>query len=399
MPGWHEATKKFQENNKVQVVGIIQEQHPDRARLFMQWHQMNWPIMVDALNLLEVSAVPITIFIDEFGIIQEVNPRLKNSMETLDKFLSDSNQQQMMTITVKKGQENLNSESKKQEPDRDSTQQPEANRLFLWAGPEQLDQTIALYRKALETDQKNGSLFFRLGVAYRKRYDSKYRNPSDFKLAIDHWQMALDIDPNQYIWRRRIQQYGPRLDKPYPFYDWIFEARDEIKKRGETPVDLVVEPGGAEYAKPIRNLDTVSSSQNEPDPQARITRDEEKLINVEYVVVKSTSKRQKSVRIHVEFSPNQDKKAHWNNEVDNLELWFDPPSGWIVESQKITFPNPDKAVSKEVRKIEFELIWPDTEQAKFTVLPAYALYYVCEDVNGACLYRRRDIPIKIYLNE
>lgn len=52
------------------MVGIIQEQHPDRCRLFMQWKQMDWPILVDSLNLLEVTAVPITLTIDEHGIIR-----------------------------------------------------------------------------------------------------------------------------------------------------------------------------------------------------------------------------------------------------------------------------------------------------------------------------------------
>ena len=28
-------------------------------------------------------------------------------------------------------------------------------------------------------------------------------------------------------------------------------------------------------------------------------------------------------------------------------------------------------------------------------IPAYALYYVCEDVNGACLYRRQYMEIEI----
>jgi len=36
------------------MVGIIEEQHPDRAQLFMQWKQMGWPVMVDSLNLLNV---------------------------------------------------------------------------------------------------------------------------------------------------------------------------------------------------------------------------------------------------------------------------------------------------------------------------------------------------------
>ena len=54
MPGWHEATKDLQNDGKLQMVGIIQEQHPDRARLFMQWKRMGWPILVDSYNLLGV---------------------------------------------------------------------------------------------------------------------------------------------------------------------------------------------------------------------------------------------------------------------------------------------------------------------------------------------------------
>ena len=63
MPGWHDEIKDLHESGELQVVGIIQEQHPDRCRLFMQWKQMDWPILVDSLNLLEVSAVPITVAI------------------------------------------------------------------------------------------------------------------------------------------------------------------------------------------------------------------------------------------------------------------------------------------------------------------------------------------------
>ena len=44
-----------------------------------------------------------------------------------------------------------------------------------------------------------------------------------------------------------MQQYGPRLDKPYPFYDWVETAREEIRARGETPSPLRVEPAGAEH--------------------------------------------------------------------------------------------------------------------------------------------------------
>ena len=57
VPGWHEATKEWQEAGDLQMVGIIQEQHPDRARLFMQWKEMGWPILIDS----------------NYGIIQSAN--------------------------------------------------------------------------------------------------------------------------------------------------------------------------------------------------------------------------------------------------------------------------------------------------------------------------------------
>ena len=81
-----------------------------------------------------------------------------------------------------------------------------------------------LHSKRPSVDPKNAPVQFRLGVCYRRRYESQQRQPGDFQAAIDSWSRALDLDPNQYIWRRRIQQYGPRLDKPYAFYDWVNEA-------------------------------------------------------------------------------------------------------------------------------------------------------------------------------
>lgn len=85
MPGWHESTKELQKAGKVQMAGIIQEQHPDRCRLFMQWKQMDWPILVDSFNRLEVAAVPITLLIDEHGVIRNIRARssdLKSFLET-----------------------------------------------------------------------------------------------------------------------------------------------------------------------------------------------------------------------------------------------------------------------------------------------------------------------------
>ena len=81
------------------------------------------------------------------------------------------------------------------------------------------DTLFDIGRKSLGIER----LHFRLGVAYRKWFDEK-KDIAFFDQAVEQWGKALAMQPNQYIWRRRIQQYGPRLIKPYPFYDWVEAA-------------------------------------------------------------------------------------------------------------------------------------------------------------------------------
>ena len=84
---WHKETLAAQENREIQIVGLIQEQHADRCRLFMQWKGMDWPVMVDSLNELQVAVVPITLLIDEYGIIRKKNPRRMS--EFFDDFVTN----------------------------------------------------------------------------------------------------------------------------------------------------------------------------------------------------------------------------------------------------------------------------------------------------------------------
>src|SRR5207249_7023097 len=140
--------------------------------------------------------------------------------------------------------------------------------------------------------------------AYRTRCDSDGRVGDDFRRAVEYWAAALDLDPNQYIFRRRIQQYGPRLDKPYPFYDWVVTARQEIRARGETPVNLSVEPGGAEFAAPVKTFDVSQAPiATPPDPRKRILEDD-RFIRIETVTVPSAIAPGTSARAHVVFRPN-----------------------------------------------------------------------------------------------
>ncbi len=388
---WHEATKELQAEGKVKMVGIIPEQHPDRTRLFMQWKHMDWPILLDSANLMAATRVPITLLIDEFGVIRSVRPQV----EDLDHFLASAYQE--TTLQTQAEMPDFEQLEKATQQGTVRSWREYADAVSLWGNSTEISGAIEAYIKALEKEPEHGPTHFHLGVAYRKRYDSDHRQPVDFQKAVEHWGKALDIDPNQYIWRRRIQQYGPRLDKPYSFYDWVREARREIMARGEIPAQLLVEPGGAEFAYPSESFETTKTAQEEPDPRGRIFRDEKDFIQVETTLVPSALAAGESARVHLVFRPNPEVKAHWNNEAEGLVLWVDPAEGWEVDHSYWTVANPPEVLSQEVRVIEFELRSPEKPEGSMT-LPVYALYYVCEDIDGTCLYRRQDIPLQIQVS-
>jgi hypothetical protein len=251
------------------------------------------------------------------------------------------------------------------------------------------------YRRAVQLDPKNGPALFRLGVCYRRRSETTRRQPGDFQAAIDHWGRALELDPNQYIWRRRIQQYGPRLDKPYAFYDWVEAAETDIRARGEEPMPLVIRPGGAEIAQPVKSL-APPAAVRAPDPDGKVHRDKNGLVRAEVTVAPARVRPGQAVRVHVVLRLDPKKEAHWNNEVEPLRLWVDPPKGWQVSERLLRAPVVRQAVSGEERALDFEIKAPREAHARVR-LDAYALYHVCDDKGGQCRFLRLDIPIEIVM--
>jgi len=375
-------------------VGIVQEQHPDRAQLFMQWQRMDWPVLVDSFNLLGTSVVPITLLIDEHGVVRG-SPSLAEAGPAIEKFLAASFDPPPKSKAAPVAVPDLGAMKKAAtEVGSADAWQDYAVALGLWGGEEWLDESIAAFRKALEIRPGDGPGHFRLGVAYRMRHDSGRRHPGDFGRAVEQWSRGLDIDPNQYIWRRRIQQYGPRLDKPYPFYDWVVEAREAVEKRGETPVPLVVEPRGAEIAGPARGFQPAAVARREPDPEGRILRDEGKYVRIESTVVPQALRPGDTARVHLEFRPIVAAGTHWNNEIKGLTVWLEPDGAFEVGQRSISLPPPQAAVSDETRTVEFEIRRPDTADSTGK-LRGHALYYVCEGIKGACLYRRQDLVLDV----
>ncbi|MGA0437188.1 MAG: hypothetical protein ACO3PO_06405 [Limisphaerales bacterium] len=387
MPGWHALTEPHRKAGRLKVVGILQEQHPDRCALFMQWKQMDWPVWLDALNLLQLPAVPYTLLVDEDGRIESVNP----TQETFFAFMEKPPRKREL----------YSSQPLDRSPEWKMPRLPsdealevsawlEAGQGFFQGSWSSHSMTcLKAFQQALLLEPENGWIHFRLGVVYGRLFDEDPSKPMPlFARAISHWKQALALDPNQYIWRRRLQQYGPRLDKPYAFYDWIDAARSELLARGETPVPLKVEPSGAEIAKPIKDVDFEVTGASMPDPDGRIQRAAPGLIEWSHVSVSHTQRERRSIRVHMQWQPAANSSVEWNNEAEPLTFWLEATPGWKVQPASIQVPGPPMDHDREVRSLEFEC--QASEDAAALEIRGVALFSICESSGGPCLYRRLD---------
>ena len=404
MPVWHEGTAKWVKEGKLVLLGVTQEQHADRCRLLAQWKRFDWPILHDPINVLESTAVPILVAIDEHGIVRSTRPALATfQADFIDKVFADDAKggpANRITPTLKNGTGNPDWDAlraRAKQSDNTATWRELGDALALWGGDGRLEEAMDAYDRAVKLDPKDGSSLFRLGVIYRRRSETTQHRSGDFQTAIDYWGRALDLDPNQYIWRRRIQQYGPRLDKPYPFYDWVPEAETAIRTRGEQPVPLPIRPDGSEIAGPTKQFAVEKEVPKNPDPDGRVTRDT-RAVSAEVVTVPNRVKPGESVRVHLVFRMKPGTKSHWNNEAEALQLWVEGANGVTISERLIRAEQPKKAVTDEERRVGFEVIIPSDATADIT-LPVCALYHVCDDIGGQCRFLRLDCTVELKLKK
>ncbi len=399
MPAWNTKIPKWIKEKNLVVLGIAQEQHPNRCRLFAQWHKLDWPILHDPINVMQTRGVPIEVAIDEHGIVRSTRPDSKTfEQEFLDKTFAPKSKE-TPSKSKKAAKPDLATLRRRAEQSKSSDAWRQlGDALVLWGEPAGINDAIDAYTRAIKIKPDDGDAHFRLGVCYRIRYESPQRTPTDFQKAVDHWTRARQIEPNQYIWRRRIEQYGPRATKPYPFYDWVQTAANDIKARGEKPVELRILPTGSEISDSDSELGNNQVEIKPPDPQGRILRDKQHLILTEVTVIPPYVKPGRTVRVHLTLRPDEKQKAHWNNEAEPLKLWIDPPAGWKATPQLLVTPQGNKPETSEPRNIEFEVQAP-AKASGTSKLSAYALYYVCEGAGGTCSFLRQDIPITIKVEQ
>lgn len=398
MPAWNQKLEKYVKDGKLVVLGIAQEHHPQRNRLFTQWQGINWPILHDPINMMRVNGVPVVVAIDEHGIVRATRVKAETlERDFINKTFSAKGAKASKPVKAKRP--DLAALRRRAEQTRSAGAWRDlGDAVVLWEDIAKIDDAIEAYTQAIRIKGDDGDAHFRLGVCYRMRYESEQRKPADFQTAVDHWTRAREINPNQYIWRRRIEQYGPRLTKPYPFYDWVETASSEIEARGEKPVELKTLPTGSELARQDSSFDAGAGDVTSPDPRGRVFRDKQKMILTEVTVVPPRAKPGETLRVHVTLRPNSKLKAHWNNEAQPLRLWIDPPEGFEVQPRLLTAPQGNKPETIEPRRLEFEVRAGAEVGGTFT-LNAYALYYVCEDAGGTCMFLRQDIPVTVTIGK
>lgn len=403
MPVWHERTKELVAAGELTVVGITQEQHPDRCALFAQWKGLDFPILWDPFGVTGLEVVPVLTGIDEHGVVRVARPRIDDFEEG---FVRRTFEPPGAGVARPPGFRMVEDRLRGPGSSLAALLRAPGDRATLDAGIEALSRAAAA--------AGSPRVDFALGVAHRLRFDTAHARAGDFGAAVGAWAEALAARPNQYIWRRRIQQWGPRLDKPYPFYDWVQRARTEIAARGGSPVELRVPLSGSEVAgrrgdpgtQPVRPVPGAP----EPDPKGKIERDRGALVTLEAVAVPDTDPDRGDgavVRVHLRLTPvrveeDGDSGAKWALDTYAPALWVESPEGWTVPGNlwPVPWPAQDEGEAElSPIAVDFGVKVPasafgEGDDAAPPTLSGYVVYSVCL-ADGTCVFRRQDLEVTI----
>ena len=185
------------------VIGLVQEQHPERAQLYAQWQQLDWPILWDPFNTTGAVAVPNAYLIDEHGILQ--GKRLNE--EALAAFMEAEFEAPDEPVPTSESTDRLYQAQTVDGPRPDPlvVNPPQTYWQLIsdamWHRDTAMGSGISLVRffslvRFYSSDRQiSGFDYFADGVLYRMRYDSDEREEDDFQAAIDAWAKALELDP------------------------------------------------------------------------------------------------------------------------------------------------------------------------------------------------------------
>lgn len=391
---WLETTKEHVENQKLVVLGAMLEHHRDRCRLFAQWKGIEIPVLHDPLNQAGVEKLPLLVGVDEHGVVQVIDP---DPGRFTQDFISKKFKPSPLAIrapvvnlpnpkyTARMAEEARNAKGWREHGDA----------LVLAGLSPQINEAILTYPQALKVDPQDSLSYFRLGAAYRLRYDSSERQPGDFQAAIDAWQEAVRVAPRNKVFHSNIQRYGVRHEKPASMYRWIKTARRELLARGETPVQLNVEPSPIEFAKRTKKFTSSHNTGPANDVSKQETQDGQRAVDFESVVVRST--RSKSKRRHAQvlliFRPIGGRS--WYKQGEPMRVWIEPPKYLKVNRRFIEFANSESATSGKERTLNFEVSVAKKMRKKPISIKGHAVFQMMDGEEPKQL--RRDFEVKFTL--
>jgi hypothetical protein len=135
----------------------------------------------------------------------------------------------------------------------------------------------------------------------------------------------------------------------------------------------------------------------EPDPEGRVLRDRGHYVRIESAVRPDAVRPGEAAEVRLTLRPHPDTQAHWNNEMDPVEIWLLPGEGWSLDRQGLKSESPADAWTAESREFAFQATPNRKALTTSSGLPGYALYYVGENPEGSVLFRRQDFTVHIDL--
>jgi len=242
VPLWHEQTKPFVAEGKLVVIGVAQEQHADRCRLYAQWQGLDWPIGFDPINLVGIEKLPLAVGIDEHGIVRVIERTAKASFAD---FVSRKYPEPKQPLPHEDEEFRPPRYTRRLATDSRiaSGHMEHGNALIIsGGGTAEIDEAVGVYRKVVDLDPKDAGGYFRLGVAHRMRFEGDLARPNDAREAVEWLRRAASRRPSNTVYKRRLEQFSTNPGPQHDFFDWIEIARKEIAARGEKPVELIREP-------------------------------------------------------------------------------------------------------------------------------------------------------------
>ena len=344
---------------------------------------MEWRIFADPLNLAELAVVPVPLLIDEHGVVR-ARPR---SPAALAAFVAAEFPAPPIAAAVHPGRDLTLLRRRAHEENTSRAWRELGDAEFLAAGDPE-----SAYLQSIARDPADGRPHFRLGVARLDAVERGARPSSDLQGAIDSLTTALQLDPGQYIWRRRLQQYGPRLDKPYDFYGWVGKARAEILAAGAVPVPLPEEPSGSELLGVLRRdasfsepPDLFGATAPPPDPAGRV--------RVTPLVVPGRVPPGGRVRVRLRFELAPDLGLHWNDDGPGLRAGIASQVGLRLVDSQLDGTGISRADPAAPRDLECELEVSSETRSAITAR-FRATFEIC-DSSGICSAHRLDVSATI----